>query len=286
VALEADALVPTAGATAGAAAGNRRGRARRETAEDDDSALGWITTVAVLLAAVLLVGATTLWVFGRQEPQDLGGSPLVYPSTSLRRTPATNPTTIAPRQPTTTDPATPGPTAPDPANPDPANPDPANPGPGASTIPASAWTRYISPDGALEADFPAAPTTSPLQDVTTCALSGNQVQQDDGQSVYVVTYGLTQPDCVGGQLTSELLHAAVGTLGPSGQILNVREGRFKDHTLTDRTMTGFDLSAGTNDIKGRGAIIVTPGHYFLVIAAGPSRRAVEFERFLSSLRVS
>lgn len=237
------------------------------SATRDEGALGWITTVAVLLAAVLLVGAMSLWVFGRQDPPDLGGSPLVYPSTSVRRAPAATGTTIPPRQ-TTTTAANGAPlvTAPD---------------PGAGSNPAPAWTHYASPDGAMEADFPSTPTTSNLRDVTTCALSGNQVQQDDGQTVYIVTYGLTQPDCLGGQLTSELLHAAVGTLGPTGQVLNVREGRFKEHT-----MTSFDLSAGSNDIKGQGAIIVTPGHYFLVIAAGPSRGVVEFDRFLSSLRVS
>ncbi len=158
---------------------------------------------------------------------------------------------------------------------------PTVPDPGAGSAPAASWKHYRSPDGALEADFPAEPTTSVLREVTTCAISGNQVQQDDGQSVYLVTYGLTQADCGGAQLTSELLHAAVGTLGPTGQVLNVQEGRFEEYT-----MTTFDLSAGTNDVKGRGAIIVTAGHYFLVIAAGPSRSTVEFERFLSSLRVS
>ena len=60
-------------------------RAAHPAEERDDGALGWITTVAVLLAAVLLVGATSLWVFGRQDPPDLGGSPLIYPSTSARR---------------------------------------------------------------------------------------------------------------------------------------------------------------------------------------------------------
>jgi hypothetical protein len=236
----------------------------------EDPTMGWIITVAVLIASALMIGAAVLWVFGERANPDVAGAPLIDPTTTVRRVPGTATTTIAPRRPPSTTTTAPGgplvPTVPD---------------PGAGSVPAAAWKHYSSPDGALEADFPAVPTTSVLRDVTTCAISGNQVQQDDGQSVYLVTYGLNQSDCNGTQLTSELLHAAVGTLGPSGQVLNVREGRLEDHT-----MTTFDLSAGTNDVRGRGAIIVTAGHYFLVIAAGPARATVEFERFLSSLRVT
>ncbi len=235
----------------------------------EDPTMGWVITVAVLIASALVIGATVLWVFGARSNPDVAGAPLIDPTTTTaRRAPGTASTTIAPRRTTTT--TTTATTATSGA-----------PTPGASSVPPSEWKHFSSPDGALEADFPDVPSTSVLRDVTTCAISGTQVQQDDGQSVYLVTYGLTQSDCAGAQLTSELLHAAVGTLGASGQILNVQQGRFKEHT-----MTTFDLSAGTNDVKGRGAIIVTAGHYFLVIAAGPSRSTVEFDRFLSSLRVS